>query len=115
MFQELTPQTAPFTWHSPEPQNPNFEGRIVFAVPAKDEEDQIAACLTAFEAQVDAGGQPLNASLFEVLLLVNNTTDDTISRALAARRHPGNSCRFGQPTPTLCPHWLGPSAGDGMV
>ncbi len=89
MFQELTPQTASFTWHTPEPQFPNPDARIVFAVPAKDEEENMATCLAAFEHQVDAEGYPLDSSLFEVLVLINNTTDDTINRALAARRHPG--------------------------
>ena len=88
MFQNLTPQNASFTWHSPEPLAPNPGVRIVFAVPAKDEEDHIAACLEAFQQQADASGRSLMAS-FEVLLLINNTTDDTISRALSARRHPG--------------------------
>lgn len=89
MFQDLTPHTASFTWHSPEPQVTNPSARIVFAVPAKDEEENIAACLAAFAHQTDAEGYPLDPSLFEVLVLINNTTDKTVSRALAARRHPG--------------------------
>lgn len=88
MVQNLTPQTASFTWHSPEPPAPNPEVRIVFTVPAKDEEDTIAACLEAFQQQIDVSGRFAMAS-FEVLLLINNTTDGTINRALAARRHPG--------------------------
>ncbi len=89
MFQELTPQTASFTWHSPEPLAPNPEAGILFVVPAKDEEENISACLAGFEHQTDTEGYPLDPSLFEVLVLVNNTTDDTIRQALAARRHPG--------------------------
>ena len=89
MFQELTPHTASFAWHSTEPQVPNPRARIVFAVPAKDEEENIAACLAAFAHQTDAEGYPLDPALFEVLVLINNTTDDTVGRALAARRHPG--------------------------
>lgn len=89
MFQGIPPQALSFTWHSPEPQAPAPQARIVFAVPAKDEQEAIEACLAAFECQLEADGCALIPPLFEVLVLVNNTTDDTVGRAMAARRHPG--------------------------
>ena len=89
MFVQTTPETTSFNWHSAEPKYPNPAARIVFAVPAKDEEDSIADCIAALENQLDATGERLPWSDYEVVILVNNTTDATIGRALAAKSHPG--------------------------
>lgn len=89
MSTQLTIEESLFTWHSPEPTLPNPAGRVVFAIPAKDEEDSIADCIAAFENQRDNNGKLLPWSSYEVLILVNNTTDATVQRALAARQHPG--------------------------
>ncbi len=78
-----------FTWHSPEPALPNPAARIVFAIPAKDEEDRITECIAAFENQTNDEGNAVARAGYEVLILVNNTTDATIERALAAKSHPG--------------------------
>ncbi len=60
----------------------------MFVVPAKDEQDHIAECLTGFSRQTDGDGHAALSS-FEVLLLINNTTDDTLNRALAVRGNLG--------------------------
>ncbi len=71
------------------PTSPDPAARIVFVVPAKDEEESIADCIAAFESQRNAKGTPVPWSVYEVLILVNNTTDATVRCALTARRHPG--------------------------
>ncbi len=76
-------------WHSPKPERPNPAAQIVFAVPAKDEEESISACIQALENQHNAKGKRIPWSEYEALILVNNTTDDTVQRAMAMRRHPG--------------------------
>lgn len=54
----------------PEPQP------IIVAIPARNEEQRIAGCLAAIDEQRFAGARPGLA----VVVLVNNTTDNTISR-----------------------------------
>jgi len=89
MSTQPTSEEAPFIWHTPQPTQPNPTGCVVFAVPAKDEEDSIADCIAAFEDQRGEGDGCLPQSGHEVLILVNNTTDATVQRALVARRHLG--------------------------
>ncbi len=89
MFPQESTEDFAFTWHTPKPSTPNKEARILFAVPAKDEAECIAACLAAFERQVGDEGSAIVQASYEVLLLVNNTTDATVERALAVRSHPG--------------------------
>jgi len=89
MSTQPTSEEAPFIWHTPQPTQPNPTVCVVFAVPAKDEEDSIADCIAAFEGQRGEGGNPWPQSGYEVLILVNNTTDATVRCALAARRNPG--------------------------
>jgi glycosyltransferase involved in cell wall biosynthesis len=53
-------------------------------VPARDEQDRIAACIDALAAQ-----EGVPPARFEVLVVLDRCTDDTAGRALAAaRRHP---------------------------
>jgi hypothetical protein len=54
----------------------------VVAIPARDEVDRIAACLTALDQQVDA-------QFDEIVVLVNNTSDGTAARARAIDMRPG--------------------------
>ncbi len=53
---------------------------LVVAIPVRDEADRIAACLRAL-------GEQERASFDHVVLLLNNCTDDTASRARDAARH----------------------------
>jgi hypothetical protein len=54
----------------------------IVAIPARDEADRISRCLAALAVQRDRLGAPIETGSFGVLLLVNNSTDET---ALAAR------------------------------
>ncbi len=53
---------------------------LVVAIPVRDEEDRIAACLRAL-------GEQERASFDHVVLLLNNCSDDTAGRARDAARH----------------------------
>ena len=46
-------------------------------IPVRNEEATLAACLDAFAAQQDLLGKPLSPDRFEILLLLNNCTDDS--------------------------------------
>ncbi len=71
-----------------EPWKPLIEGRAerecraVVVVPARNEEASLGATLSALAAQVDLTGAPLSWKCYEVLLLLNNCTDDS-ARAVA--------------------------------
>ena len=69
------------------PAHPDCRACII--VPARNEEDTLAATLDALAVQVDAAGRPLPAHSFEILLLLNNCTDqsDVVARRWA-RDHP---------------------------
>ena len=56
--------------------------RAIVAIPAKDEEERVGACLRALTEQVDRRGRPLPPGAFGVVLFANNCTDGT---ALTAR------------------------------
>ena len=63
--------------------------RAVVALPARNEEASLAATLDALAGQVDLAGRPLDPRSFEVLLLLNNCTDDSAAVAMEwGRRHP---------------------------
>lgn len=89
MFTPITLDDVRPTWHSPKPERPNPAAQIVFAVPAKDEEESISDCIRALENQYNAMGKRIPWSEYEALILVNNTTDDTVQKAMKTRRHPG--------------------------
>jgi hypothetical protein len=55
------------------PQAPDT-GQIVVAIPVRDEEERIGSCLSALTDQVGAQAD-------HIVLLVNNTTDDSIAEA----------------------------------
>ena len=58
-------------------------------IPVRNERDTLPSCLDALHAQVDLDGEPLSKSSFEVLLLLNNCTDDSLAVAQRwQRRHP---------------------------
>ncbi len=54
--------------------------RACVTIPARDEEATLPACLDALARQVDLDGRPLRADAFEVLLLLNNCTDQSAAR-----------------------------------
>ncbi len=63
--------------------------RAVVALPARNEEQSLAATLDALAGQVDLSGRPLRTESYEVLLLLNNCTDASAAVAGAWRRaHP---------------------------
>jgi glycosyltransferase involved in cell wall biosynthesis len=55
--------------------------RISVTIPAQNEEDLIEDCLHGLKAQVDRWGDPLDPDLYEVILLVNNSTDRSVEIA----------------------------------
>jgi GT2 family glycosyltransferase len=48
---------------------------MIVTVPVHDEEALLTDCLRGLKAQVDRRGDPLDPDLFEVILVVNNSTD----------------------------------------
>ena len=71
------------------PIKPLIEGlvhpvcRASVIIPARNEESTLSATLDALAVQVDCTGRPLRSESFEILLLLNNCTDNT---AVVARR-----------------------------
>lgn len=55
--------------------------RISVTIPAQNEEELIGDCLRGLEAQVDRWGDPLDPDLFEVILVINNSTDRSAETA----------------------------------
>lgn len=51
--------------------------RACVAIPVRNEEQSLPACLDALAGQVDANGLPLSQASFEILLLLNNCTDES--------------------------------------
>ncbi len=51
------------------------------AIPVRDEEEHLPACLKALAAQVDADGVPLRPGLFGIVLLLNNCRDRSVAIA----------------------------------
>ncbi len=59
-------------------------------VPARNEQRRLPRTLEALRNQVDLQGEPLDPASFEVLLLLNNCTDESASVARRfAKMHPG--------------------------
>lgn len=63
--------------------------RACVTIPARNEEASLPACLDALADQSMASGEPMSPQVYEVLLLLNNCTDES-SAAVAAwqRRNP---------------------------
>jgi cellulose synthase/poly-beta-1,6-N-acetylglucosamine synthase-like glycosyltransferase len=55
--------------------------RISITIPAQNEEELIGDCLRGLKAQVDRWGDPLDPDLFEVILVINNSTDRPTGRS----------------------------------
>ena len=63
---------------------PSTSCRAIIVVPARNEAGGIEATLDALRLQVDLNRRPLDRGCYEVLLLLNNCTDNT---AAVARRY----------------------------
>ena len=74
---------AAFPLPSVAPNRPGF----VVAIPVKDEEERLPACLRALAQQLDRSGQPIPPTLVRVVVFANNCTDQSASlgRSLGAR------------------------------
>lgn len=56
---------------------PDTALRAIVAIPVRNEAQLIWRCLSSLAAQTDLGGGPLDRLSYEVLLVLNNCTDDT--------------------------------------
>ena len=96
---------------SPRPSGPGF----VVAIPVRDEEERLPACLRALARQRDRLGQPIPPTLVRVVVFANNCSDRSASlarklgaglsldvRVVEARLPPADRARR-----------LRPSRGDG--
>lgn len=72
-------------WAAVPPNERLRDASAVIAIPARDEEACLPACLSALDGQRDASGRPLRPGSFAVLLLANNCRDRTaeVARGLA--------------------------------
>lgn len=104
--------------------------RAVVAIPARNEEAHLAACLGALAAQTNSHGHPLPPGMFGALLLLNNCTDRSHEIAAEmARVLPFPFCIFQRQLPPLLSHaggarrmamdlaakWLGEGRGRSVL
>ncbi len=61
--------------------------RVCVIVPARNEADNLTQTLSSLYQQKDGYGVPLKKHLYEVLLLVNNCTDDSVAIARQFQQH----------------------------
>lgn len=104
--------------HDPDPSKPS--PRIVVAIPVKNEEERIGACLTALAGQ--RGAPP-----FEIVLLLNDCTDGTAAlvRACAPScpvplhviecRLPADRAQAGEARRLACRHAVRLCGPDGIL
>lgn len=52
--------------------------KVIIVIPVKNEEDYILNSLSAFSCQTDVLGNPLDLEHFEILILANNCTDNSV-------------------------------------
>lgn len=63
--------------------------RVTVVVPVRNEADHLVQTLDALRGQLDGQGKPLRPDSFEVLMLLNNCTDESYAVAAAyQRQHP---------------------------
>jgi cellulose synthase/poly-beta-1,6-N-acetylglucosamine synthase-like glycosyltransferase len=60
--------------------SPTLPG-LVIAIPVRDEEERLPACLCALATQVDRIGQPIPPTLIRIVVFANNCTDQSASLA----------------------------------
>jgi glycosyltransferase involved in cell wall biosynthesis len=77
--------TTPAGQLFPVPPNPNCEVTVV--IPVRDEQDTLAGTLESLAAQFDPSGDSIDHRRYEILLLINNTSDRSplIARQIAER------------------------------
>ncbi len=65
------------------------ERTVCVVIPVKNEGACISQTLAAFASQIDVQGRPLNPDTFEILLLANNCTDNSVEQIEAfSSQHP---------------------------
>jgi len=64
--------------------------RAIVAIPVRNEEDRIAACLNALIAQKDITGRPMAPGALGIVLLLNNCSDRTATIARSRLVDSGN-------------------------
>ncbi|NIJ54502.1 glycosyltransferase family 2 protein [Dyadobacter arcticus] len=70
------------------PANPNL--KICVILPVRNEEDNIVKALNALRLQMDCSGKPFPYKHYEVLLLANNCSDQSVVLARSyQKQHPG--------------------------
>jgi hypothetical protein len=71
------------------PAPPSHNCEVIVVIPVKDEQETLAATLKSLAMQLDAGGNRLDPDRYEVLLLINNSSDDSyaIARGFAQAHH----------------------------
>jgi hypothetical protein len=119
----------PYSSSSCEPSSDNR--RCVVAIPVRDEEQRLPACLTALAVQHDRHGKPLDRGCFGIVVFANNCVDRSadLARSLGeqlslsvrvveaslprAAAHAGNARRAAM---DLAEAWLGDErAPDGVI
>ncbi len=79
------------------PPDAELEASVI--IPCKNEADHLASTLSALREQQDLTGRPLANSRWEILLLVNNSTDDSFAIAQHFKNsHPHLSLHIAQCT-----------------
>ena len=54
---------------------------FVVAIPVRDEEERLPACLRALARQLDRSGQPISPTAVRIVLFANNCADQSASLA----------------------------------
>ncbi len=68
---------------------PSPQCEVCVIIPVRNEAELLESCLSALANQVDLQGRPFDFNRYEVILLANNCTDDSVAIAQQfARQHP---------------------------
>ena len=88
---DIKPDLLPVEFYRTLIQSPPLpQCEVCVIVPVRNEEELLESCLIALANQVDLQGRSLAFNRYEVILLANNCTDDSVPIARTfARRHPG--------------------------
>ncbi len=85
----IKPDLLPSEFYSPLLQSPPLpECEVCVIVPVRNEAELLESCLNALANQVDLQGRTLDFNSYEVILLANNCTDESVAIAKRfARQH----------------------------